>query len=70
MLLSLQMGFRFVKAAVACSILERTFGLEPSSEATAPRDLKLVIVPISALLLLSLSGCHWRCLSSVWSSQR
>ena len=32
MLLSLQMGFRFVRAAVACAILERTSGLEPSSE--------------------------------------
>ena len=31
MLLSLQMGFSFVRAAVACSILERTSGLEPSS---------------------------------------
>ena len=32
MLLSLQMGFSFVRAAVACAILERTSGLEPSSE--------------------------------------
>ena len=45
MLLSLQMGFSFVRAAVACAILERTSGLEPSSETTAPRYLKLVIVP-------------------------
>ena len=45
MLLSLQMGFSFVRAAVACAILERTFGLEPSSETTAPRYLKLVTVP-------------------------
>ena len=42
MLLSLQMGFSFVRAAVACAILERTSGLEPSSETTAPRYLKLV----------------------------
>ena len=45
MLLSLQTGFRFVRAAVACTILERTSGLEPSSETTAPRYLKLVTVP-------------------------
>ena len=45
MLLSLQIGFSFVRAAVACAILERTSGLEPSSETTAPRYLKLVTVP-------------------------
>ena len=45
MLLSLQMGFSFVRAAVACAILERTSGLEPSSKTTAPRYLKLVTVP-------------------------
>ena len=45
MLLSLQMGFSFVRAAVACAILERTSSLEPSSETTAPRYLKLVTVP-------------------------
>ena len=45
MLLSLQMGFGFVRAAVACAFLERTSGLEPSSETTAPRYLKLVTVP-------------------------
>ena len=45
MLLSLQMGFSFLRAAVACAILERTSGLEPSSETTAPRYLKLVTVP-------------------------
>ena len=45
MLLSLQMGFSFVRATVACAILERTSDLEPSSETTAPRYLKLVTVP-------------------------
>ena len=45
MLLSLQKGFSFVRAAVACSILERTSGLEPASVTTAPRYLKLVTVP-------------------------
>ena len=39
------MGFSLVRAAVACAILERTSGLEPSSETTAPRYLKLVTVP-------------------------
>ena len=43
--MSLQMDFSFVRAAVACSILERTSGLEPSSETTAPGYLKLVTVP-------------------------
>ena len=47
MLLSLQIGFSFVRAAVACSSLERTSGLEPSSKTTAPRYLKLVTVPSS-----------------------
>ena len=38
-------SFSFVRAAVACAILERTSGFEPSSETTAPRYLKLVTVP-------------------------
>ena len=72
MLLSLQMGFSFVRAAVACAILERTSGLEPSSETTVPSYLKLVTVPSFCpftSISLSLSGCHWRCLSLVWSSR-
>ena len=44
-MLTLQMGFSFVRAALACSILERISGLEPSSETTAPRYLKLVTEP-------------------------
>ena len=44
-LLFLQMGFSFVRAAVACAILERISDLEPSSETMAPRYLKLVTVP-------------------------
>ena len=44
MLLSLQMGFSFVRAAVACAILQRTSALEPPSETTAPRYLKFVTV--------------------------
>ena len=38
-------------AAVACAILERTCGLEPSSETTALRYMKLVQYPDSALNL-------------------
>ena len=45
MLLSLQTGFSFVRAEVACAILVRTSGLEPSTETTAPRYLKLFRVP-------------------------
>ena len=50
MFLLLQIGFSFVKAAVACSILETTSGLEPISETTALRYLKLVRYPDSVLL--------------------
>ena len=58
MLLSLQMGFSFVRAAVDCAILERTSGLEPSSETTAPRYLKLVASAqlLSFYLYLSLDA--------------
>ena len=45
MLLSLQMGFSFGRAGVACAILERISGLKPSSETTSPRYLKLFTVP-------------------------
>ena len=45
--------------AVACAILEGISGLEPSSEITAPRYLKLLQYPTSAILPLSHSGCHW-----------
>ena len=59
MLLSLQMGFSFVKAAVACAILKRTSGLEPSSETTAPRYFKLVTVPIRLRAMVAhKAACH------------
>ena len=45
MLLSLQIGFSFVRAAVALAILERASWFELLSETTAPRYLKLVTVP-------------------------
>ena len=64
MLLPLQIGFSFVRAAVAGTNLERISGFEPSSETAAPRYLKLVTVPS-----FDLSGCHRRSLSSFWSSQ-
>ena len=44
-LFPLHTGFSFVGAAVARAILERIFGFEPSSETTASRYLKFVIVP-------------------------
>ena len=44
-LFSLQIGFSFVRAAVGAAILEKISGLEPLSETTDPRYLKLVIVP-------------------------
>ena len=37
-------GFNLDNAAVACTILESTWGLEPSSVLTEPRYLKLVTV--------------------------
>ena len=39
------MGFRFVTTSGACAILERISGLQPPSETTALRYLKLVTVP-------------------------
>ena len=45
MLLSLEMGFSCGRAAMTCATLERTSGLEPLSERTALRYLKLVTVP-------------------------
>ena len=58
MLLSLQMGFSFVRAAVACAILERTSGLEPSSETTAPRYFEGCY---SAQLLSFYSSIQMKC---------
>ena len=43
-LLSIQIGFSLVNAAVACAILESISGLEPSSVITEPRYLKIVTV--------------------------
>ena len=42
MLLSLQIGFSFVRAAEACVVFERICELEPSPETNASRFLKLV----------------------------
>ena len=55
MLISLQICFSYVRAAMALAILERTSGFEPSYETTAPRYLKLVRVPsFCAFTLISL----------------
>ena len=43
-LLSIQIGFSLVNAAVACVILESIASLEPSSVTTKPRYLRLVTV--------------------------
>ena len=43
-LLSIQIGFSLVNAAVACAILQSNSGLEPSSVIIEPRYLKLVTV--------------------------
>ena len=44
MLLSFKTGFNLVSAAVACAILVSISGLEPSSDTSEPRNLKLVTV--------------------------
>ena len=44
MLLSFQTGFNPVDAAVVCAILESISSLEPTSDITEPRYLKLVTV--------------------------
>ena len=58
-LLSLQMDFSFVRAAVACAVLERISDLAPSSETTALRYsklIKLITVPtFSPFTLISIS---------------
>ena len=54
MLLSPQMGFSFVRAAFARSILERISGLKLSSETTAPRYSMFISVP---------SFCHFTFIS-------
>ena len=52
MLLSLQIGFSFVRAAVACAILKRISGLKPSSETTALRYLKLLALRMPLMLFV------------------
>ena len=52
MLIFLHIGFSFVSVALACAILKRPSGVEPSSEAIAPRYLKLVTVHSSCPLTL------------------
>ena len=53
-LLSLQIGFSFVRAAVACALLKRIFGLKPSSETTALslRYLKLLALRMPLMLFV------------------
>ena len=51
MLLSLPADFDFVRASVACAILERTSGFEPLCEKTAPRYLNLFSTQLLSLYL-------------------
>ena len=69
MLLALQIGFHFMRATVACPILDRISGLEPPFETTAPRYFKVVTIPSFCLffnLYLPLDAigtvCHKFCL--------
>ena len=62
-LLSIQIGFSLVNAAVACAILESISGLEPSSVLTEPRYFKLVAVKLLSVhfdLCVDATGavCH------------
>ena len=61
-LLSFQIGYNLVNAAVVCAILESISGLEPSSVITEPRYLKLVTVssfcPFTLITALMLSLIH------------
>ena len=52
MLLSFQMTFSSVTAAVVWAILESTSGLDPSSDAVAPRYLKLRAASSSLLSMV------------------
>ena len=54
MLLLFQTGFSLLNAAVFCAILESISGLEPSSDTTEPRYLKLVTVSRFCLFTLIL----------------
>ena len=60
MFISVRIGFSFVRAAVACAILERTSGFELSFETMAPRSLfqasTLISVWMSLALLLLVSS--------------
>ena len=62
-LLSFRTGFSLVNAAVVCAILESISGLEPSSDTTEPRYLKLVTLKLLSVysdLLVNAAGivCH------------
>ena len=61
MLLVLQMGFSFVRAAVACAILERTSGVGLSFETTASSTCySAQLLPFYLYLFLDVIGaiCH------------
>ena len=64
MLLFLQIGFSFVRAAMVSGILEKLFVLKPSSETTTPRFLKLVTY--SAQLMLFYLDLSFSLSLSLW----
>ena len=63
-LLLFQTGFRLVKTAVVCAILESISGLEPSSVISEPRYLKVVTMssfcPFTLISVINSAGvvCH------------
>ena len=52
MLVSFKSGFNLVNAVVACAILKSISGLEPKSDTTEPRYLKLMTVSIFCPFIL------------------
>ena len=57
MSLCLHVGYSFVRAALACAILERTSPVEPQSETAAPRRLKLSLLTVTSLDAIG-AVCH------------
>ena len=57
-LLSFKTGFNLVSAAVVRAILESISGLEPSSDTTEPRYLKLLSVCFDLLVDTTGVVCH------------
>ena len=65
-LLSLKIGFSLVRIALACAVLDRTYGIEPHLRQLTQDTWSSLQYQKSPLLSWSPSGCHWHYLSSVW----